>query len=96
MNHEEKIMKQMKFGQAVSAFLIVSAIFFALPGCQKSEGPLEKAGKEVDQAVEHFGEPKAGPAEQAGQTIDHAAEKTGQQIENVGEHIQGAAKGANK
>ncbi len=86
-------MKQMRFGQSVSAFLIMSAVFFALPGCQK-EGPLEKAGKEVDQAVENFGQPKAGPAEQVGQAVDDAAEKTGQQIEKAGEHVQDAAKSA--
>ncbi len=84
-------MKQMKFGQSISAFLIMSAVFFALPGCQK-EGPLEKAGKEVDQAVENFGQPKAGPAEKVGQAVDDAAEKTGQQIEQAGDKIQDTAK----
>lgn len=86
-------MKQMKFSQSVRAFMIVSACFFALPGCEKPEGPLEKAGKEVDQAVENLGQPKAGPVEQAGQAIDDAAEKTGEKIEQAGEHVQDAAKG---
>jgi len=89
-------MKQMKFGQIVSAFLIMSAVFFALPGCQKKEGPLEKAGRDVDQAVENFAQPKAGSAEQAGQAVDNAAEKTGQQIEKAGDRIQDAAKGDKK
>ncbi|OYY95987.1 MAG: hypothetical protein B7Y41_00480 [Hydrogenophilales bacterium 28-61-23] len=83
----------MKFGQTVSAFMIMSALFFALPGCQKQEGPMEKAGKEVDQAVENFGQPKAGPAEQSGQAVDKALEKTGERIEKTGENIQDAAKG---
>ena len=86
-------MKQLKFARTISAFLIVSACFFALPGCQKPEGPLEKAGKEIDQTVENFGQPKAGPAEQAGQVVDDAAERTGQKIEQAGEHVQDAAKG---
>jgi hypothetical protein len=93
VNQEEENMQQIKFGQAVRAFLILSAVFFALPGCQKQEGPLEKAGKEVDQAVENLGQPKAGPAEQAGQAIDNAAEKTGQTIEQAGDKIQDTAKG---
>jgi hypothetical protein len=93
VKQEEETMKQMKFGQSVRAFLILSACFFALPGCEKPEGPLEKAGKEVDQAVENFGQPKAGPVEQAGQAIDDAAEKTGEKIEQAGEHVQDAAKG---
>ena len=86
-------MKQMKFIQTVKAFLIVSACFFALLGCEKPEGPLEKAGKEVDQAVENFGQPKAGPVEKAGQAVDDAAEKAGEKIENAGEQVQDAAKG---
>lgn len=86
-------MKQMKFSQTLGALLIMSASLFVLPGCQKEEGPLEKAGKEVDQAVENFGQPKAGPVEQAGQAVDDAAEKAGQKIENAGEHVQDAAKG---
>lgn len=89
-------MQQMKFGKTISAFLVMSAVFFALPGCQKQEGPMEKTGKEIDQAVENFGQPKAGPAEQAGQAVDNAAEKTGQQIEKAGEKIQDAATGDKK
>jgi predicted small secreted protein len=87
------MMKQMKFAQTIRAFLIVSACFFALPGCEKPEGPLEKAGKEVDQAVENFGQPKAGPVEKAGQAVDDAAERAGEQIEKTGEQVQDAAKG---
>lgn len=85
-------MQQLEFIQSVRAFFIVSACFLALPGCQK-EGQMEKAGKEVDQAVENLGQPKDGPAEQVGQAIDGAVEKTGEQIEKAGEQVQGAAKG---
>jgi len=92
LNHEEEMMKQMKFTQALSAFLLMSAAFLALPGCQK-EGPLEKAGKEVDQAVENFGQPKAGPVEKAGQAVDDAAERAGERIENTGQQVQDTAKG---
>ena len=86
-------MKQLKFTQTITAFLLVSACIFTLSGCEKPEGPLEKAGKEVDQAVENFGQPKAGPVERAGQAVDDAAEKTGEKIENAGEQVQDAAKG---
>jgi hypothetical protein len=82
-----------KLGKPLSAALVMSALLFALPGCQKEEGPLEKAGKEVDQAVENFGQPKAGPVEQAGQAVDNAVEKTGEQIEKTGDSIQDTAKG---
>ena len=86
----------MKHGMFFSAALFMSALLMALPGCQKQEGPLEKAGKEVDQAVENMGQPKEGPVEQAGQAADNAAEKTGAQIEKAGDRIQDAAKGDKK
>jgi hypothetical protein len=85
-------MKPIRFNQRISAFLLISACFIALPGCQKQEGPMEKAGKEFDQAVENFGQPKEGPVERAGQAVDDAAEAAGQKLEQAGEHIQDAAK----
>ena len=86
-------MKQLKFNQTVSTFLVMSACFFALPGCQRQEGPMEQAGKEVDQAAENIVPPKAGPAEQVGQAMDNAAEKAGQHMQDAGEHMQDAAQG---
>jgi len=83
----------MKHGKIVGAALFMSALLVALPGCQKQEGPLEKAGKEIDQAVEKMGQPKEGPLERAGQGIDDAAEKVGEQMEKAGDSIQDAAKG---
>lgn len=54
---------------------VVLALF--LPGCQKEEGPMEKAGKSVDQAIEKAKDavdPK-GPLERAGESADKAVEK---------------------
>jgi hypothetical protein len=86
-------MKQTQFSRSISAFMFVSAAFFALPGCQKEAGPMEKAGQEIDQKVENFGQPQAGPAEKAGQAVDDAAEKTGQKIEQAGDKVQETAQG---
>lgn len=86
----------LKLGKTIGTALCMAALLAAVTGCQKKEGPLEKAGKEIDQAVEKVVEPKAGPAEQAGQAIDNAAEKTGQQIEKAGDSLQDAAKGDKK
>jgi hypothetical protein len=88
--------EMMKLGKPLSAALVMSALLFALPGCQKQEGPLEKAGKEIDQAVENMGQQKAGPVEQAGQAVDNAVEKTGEQIEKAGDKIQDAAQSDKK
>jgi predicted small lipoprotein YifL len=41
----------MKIGKSVIAVLAMSALIVGLSGCEK-EGPLEKAGKKVDKAVE--------------------------------------------
>ena len=52
-----------------SAALITGALLVALSGCQKQEGPAERAGKEVDKAVEKAGQ----QIETAGESIQDAA-----------------------
>ena len=59
----------MKLGKTLSAALIMSALLAALSGCQKKEGPVEQAGKEVDKAAEKVGE----KIEKAGDKIQDAA-----------------------
>ena len=59
----------MKLGKNVSAALVMCVLLAAVSGCQKQEGPVEKAGKEVDQAVEKAGE----KIEKAGENIQDAA-----------------------
>ena len=59
----------MKLGQIASAALVVGALLAALSGCQKQEGPAERAGKEVDKAVEKTGQ----QIEKAGERIQDAA-----------------------
>lgn len=59
----------MKYGETLSAALIMSALLAPLSGCQKQEGPGERAGKEVDKAAEKAGE----QIEKAGDKIQDAA-----------------------
>ncbi|MBA3033668.1 MAG: hypothetical protein KKF85_06625 [Gammaproteobacteria bacterium] len=59
----------MKLNNSVSAALIMSALLIALSGCQKQEGPAERAGKSVDQAVDKAGQ----QIEKAGEKIQDAA-----------------------
>jgi len=61
----------MKLNETVSAALVVSALLVALSGCQKQEGPMEKAGKEVDKAAEKVGQ----KIEKAGDNIQDAAKR---------------------
>ena len=59
----------MKPVKTLSAALVISALLAALSGCEKQEGPMEKAGKSVDNATESFGE----HVENAGEAIQDAA-----------------------
>jgi hypothetical protein len=58
----------MKLVQTISAALVMSALLVALPACEKQEGPMEQAGKKVDQTVEKAGE----QIEKAGDSIQDA------------------------
>lgn len=58
-----------KFGKILGAGLAASVLLIALTGCQKQEGPVEVAGKKVDDAVEKTGE----KIEQVGDNIQDAA-----------------------
>jgi hypothetical protein len=58
-----------KFGKVISAALVMSALLVALPGCQKQEGPAERAGKNLDNAMEKAGQ----QVEKAGDSIQDAA-----------------------
>lgn len=51
--------------------LIIGVLFATLPGCQKQEGPAERAGKEVDRTVEKVGQ----QIEKAGDSIQDATKE---------------------
>ncbi|CAL62746.1 conserved hypothetical protein; putative exported protein [Herminiimonas arsenicoxydans] len=55
---------------AAVAVLAMGMMAVALVGCQKQEGPAERAGKEVDQTINKAGE----QIEKAGEKIQNAAE----------------------
>lgn len=57
-----------KLHNAINAALAATVLLAALPGCQK-EGPVERAGKEVDQAIDKTGQ----KIEKAGEKIQDAA-----------------------
>ena len=59
----------MKRGKSVLAILVMSALFAGLLCCQKKEGPVERAGKQIDKAAEKTGQ----QIEKAGDKIEDAA-----------------------
>jgi hypothetical protein len=41
-----------KIGRSVISAMVLGILLVALNGCQKKEGPAERAGKEMDKAAE--------------------------------------------
>jgi hypothetical protein len=58
-----------KLGKSVMVALVTSALIVGLFGCQKKEDPAERAGKQIDKAVEKAGQ----QVEKAGEKIEDAA-----------------------
>ena len=61
--------QMMKSNKSVAAAVAVAVLIAGLYGCQKQEGPAERAGKQVDKAVDKAGE----QIEKAGEKIRDAA-----------------------
>ena len=59
----------MKSGRNVAVALMMGVLVAALSGCQKEEGPAERAGKAMDKAVDKAGQ----EIEKAGEKIQDAA-----------------------
>lgn len=53
----------------INATIAASALLVALSGCQKQEGPAERAGKEADKAMANVGQ----QIEKAGASLQDAA-----------------------
>ncbi|WP_298220111.1 hypothetical protein [Halothiobacillus sp.] len=58
-----------KFVKIVGAGVVMCALLTALSGCERKQGPAEKAGKAVDSAVDKTGQ----QIEKAGDSIQDAA-----------------------
>lgn len=61
--------KSMKFLNNVLTVLVMATLVTGLSACKKEEGPAERAGKSVDNAVQKAGE----KIEQAGEKVQDAA-----------------------
>lgn len=59
----------MKFGKGVTIAAAASALVMVLGGCPQKEGPGERAGKAVDNAVNKTGQ----QIEKAGEKVQDAA-----------------------
>lgn len=59
----------MNFKKSAAIVLAMGVLLAGLSGCKKEEGPAERAGKSVDNAVQKAGE----KVEKAGEKIQDAA-----------------------
>jgi hypothetical protein len=64
-----KEIQMIKLGKSVMVALVISVLLVGVFGCQKKEGPVERAGKQIDKAVEKAGQ----QVEKAGEKIEDAA-----------------------
>ena len=58
----------MKIAKSIGTALLATTLVAGLAACQKQEGPMEKAGKSVDQAADKVGD----KVEQAGDAVKDA------------------------
>jgi len=58
--------------KAIIAGLVMGVMVTGLSACQKKEGPLERAGKQIDKAVE-----------KTGQQIEKATDKAGENVKDA-------------
>ena len=57
-----------KLAKSVMLALVMCVLIVGVSGCQKKEGPVERAGKQIDKAVEKAGQ----QIEKAGEKIEDA------------------------
>ncbi len=60
-----------KIGKWVLTVFVMGALVAGLLGCQKTEGPAERSGKQIDKAVEKAGE----QLEKAGDKVEDAVKE---------------------
>lgn len=61
---------------SVKTTLLLLAVVGALAGCQKKEeGPVETAGKQIDQAIQKSGDKVEQATEEVGKSLEQAGQK---------------------
>ena len=72
--------------------LIFGVVLTLVGGCHangQAEGPMERAGKHVDNAAEKTGHALGTAAEKTGEATKKAAHATGEAFEKAGKKLQG-------
>ena len=74
--------------KSFSRVFYAGLLVLALGGC-RSEGPAERTGRQIDEAVDDLTRPK-GPAERAGKTVDKAVDDAGKALDDAGKKARKA------
>jgi hypothetical protein len=53
---------------------VLLALAIGMPGCERNEGAMEKAGEKIDETVDKITHPNEGPLEKAGRKVDEAVD----------------------
>lgn len=70
-----------KIERVLPIAMMLIILIGGISGCKKSEGPMERSGREVDKALE-----------KTGNQINKAVEKTGEKLEKAGEKVKDSVK----
>jgi len=76
------------FLKAIVSVMIVLVFVVAVSGCQKEEGPMEKAGQKVDEGIQATTD----AAKKAGEKVSEGAEKTKEAVKDAAEKVEDKAK----
>lgn len=61
--------------------MMLLTLVFGAPGCERNQGPMEKAGEKIDEAVDEITHPNEGPIEKAGRKLDEAVDDVKEKVE---------------
>jgi hypothetical protein len=64
--------------------IVILAFFVGVYGCQKQEGPMEKAGKKADEGIEATND----AMKEAGEKMKEGAEKTSDAMKNAAKKVE--------
>lgn len=72
----------------LTVVLAAALLCLATLGCQKKEGPAEKAGKEIDKAVESLDSKIGDASKKAEKKMNEASDKIKESMESVNNRIK--------
>ena len=67
--------------RTIVALALAVSIGSPLAACKREQGPMEKAGQKIDEAVDQITHPNEGPLEKAGRKADEAIDSVKKKLE---------------